>query len=568
MSFSIQNNGDAIKEEIIHEKTYQLPKDNYIYEIKIYEKKESILIKSSNYEIELNPKEISKLFELNTYKIDDIYNYVMNIFNKNKVLIKDIIKDNKIKLILNITNNAQDSKIIEIDLIHINQNKDYIIIDLINKYNKLEKEVLSLRNEFKILKDKVLKSKYAKEQKKKLEKINSETFFKKNKNILDKKESNNNLNEKEILNIKNNGNGNNKNLKINITENDKTDENNEIEKNDEKNIELKLQSEITTNSFCSNMEDNTFCIFNSFDKTLYLIYSTKGKSIISYNLYQKKILKEITDPHEGVYITNYRHCILVSKDIIMSISLSNNLIKIWEFPIFSCILTLNNINSGGNLYSACFLNNVNSNINERYNYIITSSAGSNDPIKIFDFDGNIIKKFEHKNSEDVYFIDSYFDLTLKKYFIITGNYNYIKSYDFYETKLYKKYESDDNSHGSHCSCDIYANKKNNLVKLIDICYGSENIYIWNFHSGELISKIITDGIGLVSCSLWDNKYCCFGCRDRTIKLVDINNNKIIQNLSGHNNWISCVKKIQHKEYGKCLISQGDLNDQIKLWVSK
>ena len=190
----------------------------------------------------------------------------------------------------------------------------------------------------------------------------------------------------------------------------------------------------------------------------------------------------------------------------MSISLSNNMLKIWEFPIFSCILTLKNINSNGSLYSACFLNNDNSNIIERYNYIITSCAGSNEQIKIFDFDGNIIKKFEQKDSDDVYFIDSYFDLKLKKYFIITGNYNYIKSYDFYETKLYKKYI--------------------------------------------------------------DEKYLFVGCRDRTIKLITISRNKVINSLQGHINWISCVKKIKHSEYGECLISQGDLNDQIKIWVDK
>ena len=427
----------------------------------------------------------------------------------------------------------------------------------------MEKEVLSLRNDFKILKDKVMQYKYNKEQKEKYKKINSETYSNENKQIFYSQESNSNVNKEEKGNIKNNE--DDKNVKINNEENDK---NNDIEIKDETNIDLKLLKEITINSFCSNIEDNTFCVFNSFsDNILYLIYSTKVKSIVSYNIYEEKILKEISDPHEGEYITNYRHCILVNKDIIMSISLSNNLIKIWEFPNFTCVLTLKNVNSSGNLYSACFLNNDNSIINERYNYIIASSAGSNDPIKIFDFDGNIIKKFEQKNAEDVYFIDSYFDLTIKKYFIITGNYNYVKSYDFYETKLYKKYESNDNSHGSYCSCLIYA-KKNSLVKLIDICYGSENIFVWNFHSGELINKIITDGIGLVSCCLYDDNYFLVGCRDRTIKLINVNKKKIIQNLSGHNNWISCVKKIKHREYGECLISQGDLNDQIKLWASK
>ena len=563
ISSSNQNNDNEIKEKIFQQKNYQLTKDNNIYEFEIIEKNDKVLIKSSNYEIQLNSNEISKLFKLNLNKIDDAYNFITAIFNENKVSIKDILTDNKIKLILNISSNNQENIKIELHLFHINQNKDYIIIDLINKYNKLEREVLSLRNDFKVLKERVMQAKFNKEKKKNIEKTNTENFFQKDKNLLDKDESKSDENKEQN---KNNENNNTNDKENNIKNNVKNNNNNEI--NEEKNVNLKFLNEITTNSFCSNLEDNTFCVFNSFnDNILYMLYSTKAKSIICYNIYEKNISKEITDPHEGEYITNYRHCILINKDIIMSISLSNNLIKIWEFPNFSCILTLKNVNPTGNLYSACFLNNDNSNINERYNYIITSSSGCNEPIKIFDFDGNIIKKFEQKNPEDVYFIDSYFDLNMKKYFIITGNYNYIKSYDFYETKLHNKYESNDKCHGSHCSCVVYANQNNNLVKLIDTCYGHENIYIWDFHSGELISKIITDGVGLVSCCLWDENYIFVGCRDRTIKLVNLPKNKIIKNLNRHINWISCVKKIKHSQYGECLISQGDLNDQIKLWVS-
>ena len=389
---------------------------------------------------------------------------------------------------------------------------------------------------------------------------------------------------------KNNQNENNDQSKLsqNPKENIGINNNNDINKNmnenknninDEKiienkiNVDLQLLNEITDNSFCSNIEDNSFCIFNSFKtKILYLIYSTKSKSILCYNFSEKKITNEIKEPHDSEYITNYRHCVYNNKDIIMSISLSNNMIKIWEFPQFSCILTLKNVYIKGHLYSACFLNNdVNININERYNYIITSCVGSNESIKIFDFNGDNIKKFEQKCPEDIYFIDSYFDIHLKVYYIITGNYNYIKSYDFYETKLYNEYsESSEHNYGSHCSCSIIVNKKDNndIVKLIDLCYGNENVYIWNFHSSELIYKINTNGVGLVSCCLWDDNFCYVGCRDRTIKLIDLSKKEVIQSLKGHNNWISCVKKINHSEYGECLISQGDLNDQIKLWVDK
>ena len=555
------------EENILEYKKFELKKNNKIYEIDICKTIDKIYFKHLNYGIKLNEEELSHIFKIILSSIDEAYRYIANIFNKNKVKIKDL-SDDKIKLIFCLYDEINDNiKEIEIDLIHNKKNKDYIITELANKYNQLEKEVISLKNDFKILKDKVLKSM---NQKKNME--NQKQIDKNNQNE-NKDQSRLSKNSKKKIEIYDNNDINNNN--INENKNNKiNDEKVKININEYKiNVDLQLLNEITDNSFCSNIEDNTFCIFNSYKKNLsYLIYSIKSKSILCYNFDEKKIIKEIKEPHDSEYITNYRHCVYNKKDIIMSISLSNNMIKIWEFPNFTCILTLKNIYIKGYLYSACFLNNdENININERYNYIITSCVGSNESIKIFDFNGDIIKKYDQKNPEDIYFIDSYFDIQLKVYYIITGNYNYIKSYDFYETKLYKKYmESSDHNYGSHCSCSIIANKNDNNdnVKLIDLCYGNENVYIWNFHSSELIYKINTNGIGLVSCCLWDEHFCYVGCRDKTIKLIDIAKNKVIQTLKGHNNWVSCVKKINHSQYGECLISQGDLNDQIKLWVDK
>ena len=410
--FNNQNNINENKEQILKQNIYELTKEDKSYKIEICEKNDKILISYLNYEIQLNPDEISKIFKINLKTIEEAYDHIINIFKENKVIIKDLIIDEKMKLLLKYSDNKNEQKKIEIDLINIKQNKDYLLIDIINKYNNLEQEVIYLKKQFLILKDKVMKSKAHKDNNKKYAEEKHPEANKSDKNIHRYKEHNN---DEKLLDNKNNINNldNDKNkIKSNSNENEIL---NNDENENENIIELKFLNEITTNSFCSNIEDNTFCIFNSFnDNILYLIYSTKEKSIISYNINEKKIFKEIKDSHEGEYITNFHHCIFNNKDIIMSISLSNNMLKIWEFPIFSCILTLKNINSNGNLYSACFLNNDNSNIIERYNYIITSCAGSNEQIKIFDFDGNIIKKFEQKDSDDVYFIDSYFDLKLKK----------------------------------------------------------------------------------------------------------------------------------------------------------
>lgn len=563
-------------EQILEQNDFLLSKDDTSYKIEVYKTSDKVIIKNSNYKVKLSTNEISEITKIIFNSINEAYKYIVKIFNKKKVIIKDILKNNKIKLIFYIYDNINDNeKEIEIDLIFNEENKDYIIIDLVNKYNKLEKEVISLRNEIELVKDEIKMLKlYHKDCVN--ENIKIDNTIDKSENVYEDEESKNK--ENNNLNMdKNNKLDDNKNnvLKNNDINDNKFNENikNETEKDtleNTKTIEIDLLNDITTNSYCSNIEDNTFCIFNSFKyNKLYLIYSTKEKSIISYNFDEKKIIKEIKNPHEGEYITNYRHCINNNKDIIMSLSLTNNLLRLWDFSNWECLLTIGKIYTKGYLYSCCFLNKDLNN-EERNNYIITGSIGNNEPIKIFDFNGSLIKNFDKKtSSEDVYFIESYFDKNLKKFYIITGNNNYIKSYNFYETNLYKKYcYSFDNNSGSHCSCAINENINNNIVKLIDLCYGSDEIYIWNFHTGELFNKIITNGIGSISCCLWDENYFFVGCRDRTIKLFKISKKEPIQSFKGHKNWVSCIKKIKTIEYGECLISQGDLNDQIKLWAYK
>ena len=68
--------------------------------------------------------------------------------------------------------------------------------------------------------------------------------------------------------------------------------------------------------------------------------------------------------------------------------------------------------------------------------------------------------------------------------------------------------------------------------------------------------------------LWNNEYLFVGCDDKTIKLIELNKGKIIKELVGHNDKVLSIKSIIHPKYGKCLISQGSMNDSIKLWIIK
>jgi WD40 repeat protein len=107
-----------------------------------------------------------------------------------------------------------------------------------------------------------------------------------------------------------------------------------------------------------------------------------------------------------------------------------------------------------------------------------------------------------------------------------------------------------------------------MIRLIESS-GDGTIKIWNFHIGILIKRInIIYNKRVLGLCLWSDNYIFVGCEDKTMKLVDIKNEEVVNNLIGNNDIVLNIKKIKHPKYGDCLISQGLKNNQIKLWIKK
>ena len=334
------------------------------------------------------------------------------------------------------------------------------------------------------------------------------------------------------------------------------------EKIPKKEVEnIQYISDLTKESYSYFYLDNTFTVFNSIDNIidniLYLIYGTINKSIISCNLLENKKVIEIKNAHKEL-ITNFRYYLdkKNKRDLVISLSYDNN-IKLWNINNWECLSDIEEINKNGYLLSACFLHD-----NNNY-YIITSNYSDNSELlKVFDLNGNKVK--ELKNSgDDASFIDTYYDIKLNKNYIVTGNIGYVKSYDYIEEKLYHEYRENDLE--DHCSIIIF--DKDEIIKMIESS-GDGNIRIWNFHTGELLQKLTITKKRLFGMCLWDDEYLFVGCEDKTIKLIEIKSGEIINNLIGYNKVILTIKKIMHPKYGKCLLSQGNYNNQIKLWANK
>ena len=321
---------------------------------------------------------------------------------------------------------------------------------------------------------------------------------------------------------------------------------------------IKLLQNVNCTSFAELDIDNTFTAFKSINDILYLIYSTKNRSIICHDLGNQKIIKELKNCHNK-YISNLRHYLdrINNQDFVMSVSSENNNLKVWNVNNWVCIVNIDNVNQNGYLYAACFLNDNDT------NYIITSNAnrkGDSENIKVFDFNGNNLKEIKGSNRSTL-FIDTYFDDILRKNYILTGNLNYVKSFDYNKNELYHKYFEKDNK---KCHGSIIIKTNEDIIKLIESC-SDGYIRIWNFHSAILYNKIkVSDDI-LYGMCLWNNNCLFVGSDDKNIKLVDLNNGICIKSLPGHNKPVLTIKKLIHPQYGEWLISQGLQDDKIKIW---
>ena len=337
-------------------------------------------------------------------------------------------------------------------------------------------------------------------------------------------------------------------------------DNSSINDNNINSLKVSFLSNISTNAFSIYDIDNSFLIFKSLKNITYLIYPTKN-SIILYNFDNQQIQSELKNSYDD-FICCLRHCTYSNKDIIMTVS-SNNKIKLWDILSWENILTINNINNKYKTYSACFLNYNNQ------TYIVSSNGDfdmedKGEKIKIFDFNGTKTK--EISDSEDnTFLIDTYYDKSKSKCFIITGNLNCIKSYDYENNSFYNIYSSG-SSYGQHVSFIVY--EKQNLATLIESCNNDNFIRTWDFHTGFILNKINVFEEGIFGISLFNENFLFAGCISGVIKCINLKTGEVIENLLRHKCRVNSLKTLFHQIYGNCLISQGWLSDSINLWAIK
>ena len=325
-------------------------------------------------------------------------------------------------------------------------------------------------------------------------------------------------------------------------------------------MDLKFYKDLSNDSI-------SFIVYKSINDNIYLVYSNKNNSIISYDLIDNKKTIEIKNGHNDK-ITFLRHYLDKSKkrDLILSMS---EVIKVWNSNNFECLLKLSNIYRNSYfLFSACFIKDFFYDICIIPCYL--EKDYNNDKLKVYNLYGTKIKEINDSSGYKQYSssIETFYDEKSKITYIITTHYMCVKSYDYYSNQIYHKYIDGNNDFDHHHSI-IY--NKNEDTLLIEDC-ADQMIRIWNFHSGELIKKFrIYNLFGLKDICIYNDKYLLATCFGR-IELIDLemntSNNKLdctIKEFNGHNQFVITVKIFDNPKYGKCMFSL-DSEGTLKLWV--
>ena len=318
---------------------------------------------------------------------------------------------------------------------------------------------------------------------------------------------------------------------------------------------LSFKKNICLTAQRTNTIDKVFCVFNSFQK-LTLICWGNNNNLEFFDIESNKIIKDISNAHNSTifccrHFPDNRNKI----DYVLTTSLDYS-IKLWNVNNFLCQTWIKNAYVTKNIFSACLLLNEYSS----HCYIVTSCV--NDFMKLYDFAGKYRFSLGQKDI-NTFFVNSYFDIKYKKYFIINGNGLDVRSYIAKNGQLYHRYQGLPRSF--HTGAVIYETKTEIILIEID---GNGYIRIWNFHTAELIKSIFTNSfLNLRGICLWNYKYLIIGANDHQIKILDIKQGKISKIFKEHTATVCTLEKINTKSYGECLLSQG-MDGIIKLWTTK
>ena len=326
----------------------------------------------------------------------------------------------------------------------------------------------------------------------------------------------------------------------------------------EKNPNLKFKKFLLTQKNYSNGFSDRFEVFTySKDNNQYII----SPGVNTYLIYiiritDSQLFKSLKGHNECISVLNYyKNDNNKNEEYILSVDIKGILII---FDVNDDFYLKYKINTNEYvIYSSIILFNI----LDGGNYIITSNSYVSDYdnsafSKIYSLStGKFIKNINHTNLNGTYYITSLCNSSKNMYYEIECCLEKISIINLSKNEIYHEYISE-NEDEAFTKAFVYS--KNNKDYLCSSSMHGE-IKFWDLENKRLEKKIWTGGYNLLSMIQWSDKYIIFGDNNnnKSFKILDMDQMKIISSIGGkHKKPIICIKKIEHNEYGTCLLTSG------------
>ena len=318
---------------------------------------------------------------------------------------------------------------------------------------------------------------------------------------------------------------------------------------------LKFKIDLSTKAQKSFTIDNVIAVYVGYDGNSYLaapISTTFEIEIM--NLRDNKIVHSLKGHSAHIYIVRHYFQRKSSTDFLISTS-SERKVKVWNLKTYECHITLNKCHTGTYLYSALLLfDNINN-----LNYIVTSCP--NEYMKLWDFDSGKFIREIGSTSDYTYFINYWNNNNIN--YIINANSSNVKIYGINKSKeIYREFLAPQSTW--HMSA--FVERMNDINYLFE-SDGNGYLRIWNIEKKEIYKSIQASGCNLRGICFWNDRFIIAASSDKGFKIFDLENNKNIITIHGHESVLCTVQKIIHPLYGESLISSG-IDGNIKLWIQK
>jgi WD40 repeat protein len=312
--------------------------------------------------------------------------------------------------------------------------------------------------------------------------------------------------------------------------------------------ELKYKKDITDKCQKSYTIDSVFTVFTSLEGKNLVAWGNATFVIEVYDLSTDSIVNTFSGHTSHIYIVRHfrKTC-----DYLLSTSYERNC-KVWNLKNNSCVATVNSCHSGYYLYSALIIFDE---LKDSTPFIVTTAP--NEFTKIWDFKGNHVKDIAAV-SDYTYFINIWYDNKNNKIYIVNANSSDVKIYDFRSGDLFKTFKSESVTwHMSAFVHDLYD------VPHLYETDGNGHLRIWNINTGNIFKDIHVTGCNLRGLCLWNDTYVIAASSDKSFKIFDIEKGSFTS-ISGHDNVLCTIEKIEHPNYGECLLTSA-IDGKIKLW---